>query len=168
MARVEVLQGDITEVPSGAVVNAANPGLLAGGGVCGAIHAAAGPALADACRGIGHCGVGRAVVTPSFGLKASTGADFVIHAVGPRYIDGAHAEAERLASAYRSVVDAAVDLGVATVTTPSISTGIFRFPLDDAARIAVSTLRGSGPDTLVCKMVCFDDRTRDAYVRALG
>lgn len=168
MARIEVLQGDITEIPSEAVVNAANSGLLAGGGVCGAIHSAAGPALGDACREIGHCEVGHAVVTPSFGLKMSTGADFVIHAVGPRYIDGTNAEAEHLASAYQSVVSAAVDLGVTTVTIPSISTGIFRFPLDDAARIAVFTLRESGPDTLVCKMVCFDGRTHDAYARVLG
>jgi O-acetyl-ADP-ribose deacetylase (regulator of RNase III) len=168
MQSIEILLGDITQTSSDAVVNSANRNLLAGGGVCGAIHRAAGGELELACRTFGHCETGQAIITPSFALKRSTGAEHVIHAVGPRYIDGKRGEAELLKSTYRAILEAAASLSVSTISIPSISTGIYRFPLEEASAIAVQTLRAHAPNDLICKIVCFDEETNQAYHRALG
>jgi len=163
MTTIEVLSGDITRIPADAIVNSANTSLLAGGGVCGAIHRAAGADLERACRGIGSCPTGHAVSTPAFALPAR----WVIHAVGPRWHDGSKGEPELLAECYRSIVAVADSLGARKVTVPSISTGIYRFPLGQAARIAITTVRGSSTALQSLAFVCFDETTRSAYDAAL-
>lgn len=134
------MEGDITEVPADAIVNAANSGLAGGGGVDGAIHHAGGPSIMkelDAIRAkIGHCPTGDAVVTGAGKLPAKV----VIHAVGPVYRDGKQGEPELLASCYRTALRLAREHGAATVTFPAISTGVYGYPLAEAAEIAVRTV----------------------------
>ena len=161
---MQVVMGDITSFPTQAIVNSANPSLLAGGGVCGAIHRAAGPELEKSCRLIGRIEPGQAVVTPAFNLPA----EYVIHAVAPRYLDGKHGEEEKLRETYRSLCRAIADNNVKNVTIPSIGTGIYRFPLKTAASIAVESLRINLPDNCDAKIVCFDTATETAYREALG
>lgn len=160
--RMSVHVGDITALDVDVVVNAANEQLLPGGGVCGAIHRAAGPELERACRRIGHCTTGGAVLTPGFGLKAR----HVIHAVGPVWHGGASGEAELLASTYRTSVELAADIEAESVAFPAISTGVFGYPPAEAAEVAVATVRAwlaghSWPRTVI--FCCFDAATADLY-----
>lgn len=135
---IKIVMGDLLKQHVDAVVNAANPQLLGGGGVCGAIHAAAGPKLLEACMAIGGCPAGGARITPGFDLKAK----WVIHAVGPQWQGGGKGEARLLASAYRASMDLAGDpaYGIRKVAFPAISTGIYGFPADQAATIAVDEI----------------------------
>ena len=140
-----VWQGDITTLDVDAVVNAANTGLRAGGGVCGAIFAAAGrDRLQRACDEIGGCATGDACVTPGFDLPAR----WVIHAVGPVWSGGSSGEDEALASAYRRSLEVAAGVGARRVAFPEISTGIYGFPAERAARVAVAALRGAAASSV--------------------
>ncbi len=142
-ARFEVVVGDITHHAVDAIVNAANERMLGGGGIDGAIHRAAGPDLLAACRAVPEvragvrCPTGEARITPGFRLPAR----FVIHTVGPVWRGGGHGEDAALASAYRSSLAVAAESGLESVAFPAISTGIYGFPADRAARIAVETVR---------------------------
>ena len=136
-AEIEVHAGDITALEVDAIVNAANEQLAPGGGVCGAIHRAAGPELAEACRAAGPCPTGAARITPGFALKAR----HVIHAVGPVWHGGEKGEDELLAGAYRSSLDLARDHGLHSIAFPAISTGVYGCPLARATGIAVGTVR---------------------------
>jgi O-acetyl-ADP-ribose deacetylase (regulator of RNase III) len=134
---IEIHQGDITRLALDAIVNAANEQLLPGGGVCGAIHRAAGPKLAEACRALGRCRTGSAVITPGFDLPAK----HVIHAVGPVWHGGTQGEAELLAGAYRSSLALCREHGLRSVAFPAISTGIYGYPLEAAAQVSVGAVR---------------------------
>jgi len=135
-ARLEVVTGDITRLTVDAVVNAANETLLGGGGVDGAIHAAAGPGLLEECRTLGGCDTGSARITRGYRLKAR----HVIHAVGPVWSGGNKKEADLLAGCYRTAIDLAERHALSTIAFPAISTGVYRFPPDLAARVAVGTV----------------------------
>jgi O-acetyl-ADP-ribose deacetylase (regulator of RNase III) len=130
---LEVLEGDITQVKADAVVNAANECLRGGGGVDGAIHRAGGPAIMEECRRIGRCPTGTAVITTGGNLPAR----YVIHTVGPVWHGGDRSEAELLRSAYDSSLELASDRGLSSIAFPSISTGVYGFPIDQAAPIAI-------------------------------
>src|SRR5437764_10490134 len=135
--RITPVLGDITAEDVDAVVNAANQALAGGGGVDGAIHRAAGRRdLQDACAGLGGCATGDAKATDGFRLPAR----WIIHAVGPRYRDGRHGEAELLASCYRRSLEVADELGARSIAFPAISTGIYGYPLEEATDIAVATV----------------------------
>lgn len=156
---------DITTLDVDAIVNAANRELAPGGGVCGAIHAAAGPELADACRRAGPCPTGEARITPGFRLRAR----YVIHAVGPVWQGGSWGEAEQLASAYRSAIDLAQANGLARIAFPAISTGIYGYPLQKATAVAVTSIRAAlrQPGSLTeVVFACFSRDALDAYARA--
>jgi len=133
---LRVEEGDITTYAVDAIVNAANEALASGGGVCGAIHRAAGPDLAAACARIGHCPTGDARLTPGFRLPAR----FVIHAVGPVWRGGSADEDRQLAACYRAIAAIAKREGFRTIAVPAISTGIYGFPAERAARIAIATM----------------------------
>jgi O-acetyl-ADP-ribose deacetylase len=163
--KVEAVQGDITRETVDAIVNAANEGLVPGGGVCGAIHRAGGPSIAEECRRIGHCPTGSAVATTAGDLPAR----WVIHAVGPVWRGGAAGEPDLLASAYRSSLCEAERIGARSIAFPAISTGIYGYPLDQATQIAVATVvewKGDGIDLV--RFVCFDGPTYQAYAKVLG
>lgn len=161
---VEAVQGDITAESVDAVVNAANEQLAPGGGVCGAIHDAGGPAIEAECRRIGHCPTGGAVATTAGGLPAR----FVIHAVGPVWRGGDRGEPGLLASAYRSALDEAARVGARSVAFPAISTGIYGYPLEEATRVAVEAVRNwKGEAVRLVRFVCFDRATLTAYEAAL-
>jgi len=167
MAEIEVRTGDITTLAVDAIVNAANERLAPGGGVCGAIHRAAGPGLARECAGLGGCPVGEARITGGHALPAAR----VIHAVGPVWQGGGSGERELLASAYRSSLELAEANGVRSIAFPAISTGVFGFPADQAAGIAVSTIRGTLPRTPGIDrviLVAFDAETARHLRDALG
>ena len=136
MHRIRVIEADITALEVDAIVNAANTALKGGGGVDGAIHRAAGPSLLEECRALGGCETGSAKATGGHGLKA----DHVIHAVGPVWNGGERGEDDLLAGCYRTAMALARERGARSIAFPSISTGIYRFPPDRAARIAVATL----------------------------
>ena len=153
---IETCLGDITELEVDAIVNAANERLAPGGGVCGAIHDAAGPELAAECARVGPCPTGDARATAGYRLPAR----WVIHAVGPRWGTGGDAKVELLASAYRRAVEVADDLGAQTIAFPSISTGIFGFPQPLASQTAVAALRSVQPISVErCVLVAFDPDT---------
>jgi O-acetyl-ADP-ribose deacetylase (regulator of RNase III) len=157
---------DITTLALDAIVNAANSELAAGGGVCGAIHRAAGPELARACAALAPCPAGSARITPGFHLPAR----FVIHAVGPVWRGGTFGEPALLASAYRTSVHLARDNGLRSIAFPAIGTGIFGYPLDAATKIAVATVREAlAPPGPVDEVVfaCFSEEALAAY-RAEG
>jgi O-acetyl-ADP-ribose deacetylase (regulator of RNase III) len=156
---------DITTLEVDAVVNAANSALAPGGGVCGAIHRAAGPELAAACARIGACPTGDARITPGFRLPAR----FVIHAVGPVWHGGAAGEAALLAAAYRASLALAKANGLCSVAVPAISTGIFGYPLDDATRVAVDAVYRELADPGSIERVifaCYSKEVLAAYRRA--
>ena len=161
--RVEAMKGDITTLEVDAIVNAANSALAGGGGVDGAIHHAAGPELDEACDRLGGCATGDAKATPGFRLPAR----WIIHTVGPRWHGGGEGEADALASCYRRSLEVADELGARTVAFPAISTGIYGYPAEDAAAVAVATLRGAPTDVEVVTLVAFDDRTLSLYRRLL-
>jgi O-acetyl-ADP-ribose deacetylase (regulator of RNase III) len=152
---------DITTLTVDAIVNAANTALAPGGGVCGAIHRAAGPELAAACERVAPCPTGEARLTPGFRLPAR----FVIHAVGPVWQGGGAGEPELLASAYRESLKLARAQGLRSIAFPAISTGIFGYPLDAATAIAVKTVREHGEPLDDVIFACFDQRTLVAYVK---
>lgn len=160
--RIELVTGDLTTLAVEAIVNAANSSLLGGGGVDGAIHRAAGPELLAECRTLGGCPTGGAKATRGYRLKAR----HVLHAVGPVWQGGGQGEPALLASCYATCLGLAEDLGLASLAFPAISTGIYRYPLDQATRIALAETRrhlaaGSGLSRIV--FCCFDDRTRQVY-----
>lgn len=161
--RIEVVQGDITGLDVDAVVTAANSELRGGGGVDAAVHRAAGPELLAACRAIGGCAVGDAVATPGFRLRAR----WVVHAVGPVWQGGTAGEAELLASAYRRSLEVAAEVGARSVAFPAISTGVYGYPRDEAAEIAVRTVRSAPPGVERVVLVGFDAATADSYRRLL-
>jgi len=165
--RIQIILGDITKQPVDAIVNAANCSLLGGGGVDGAIHRAAGPELLAECRTLHGCETGSAKITRGYRLPAK----HVIHTPGPVWHGGSHGEAELLASCYRSCLALASENRCATVDFPSISTGVYHFPLEKAAKIAMETiadyLRSHAEITRV-RMVCFDERTKAHYDAALA
>ena len=162
--RHEAAKGDITKEDVDAVVNAANPGLTRGGGVCGAIFAAAGPDLDAACAERGGCATGDAKATPGFRLPAR----WIIHAVGPVWHGGDRGEADLLASAYRRSLAVADEIGARSVAFPAISTGIYGYPLDAATEIAVRTCRDADTAVDLIRFVCFDDLTLASYRDALS
>jgi O-acetyl-ADP-ribose deacetylase (regulator of RNase III) len=161
--RLEAVRGDITRESVDAVVNAANPALGRGGGVCGAIFAAAGPGLDAACAALGGCATGDARATPGFALPAR----WIIHAVGPVWQGGDHGEPELLATAYRRSLAVADELGARSVAFPAISTGIYGYPLAGATDVAVATVRDAPSSLELVRFVCFDDRTLAAYQERL-
>jgi O-acetyl-ADP-ribose deacetylase len=134
---LNVVTADITTLDVDAIVNAANEGLVRGGGVCGAIFRAAGPQLDDACRAVAPCPTGEARITPGFNGRAR----WIVHAVGPVWHGGSRGEAALLASAYREALDAASSAGAQTIAFPAISTGIYGYPPDAAADVAIAAVR---------------------------
>jgi O-acetyl-ADP-ribose deacetylase (regulator of RNase III) len=165
--RIEIVEGDITGQEVDAIVNAANTSLLGGGGVDGAIHAAAGPELLEECRLLHGCPTGDAKVTSGYRLPAR----WVIHTVGPVWRGGDHREDELLANCYRRSLDLAVQNDIRTVAFPAISTGAYGFPLQRATRIAIREARAfldKNPGLNKIRFVCFDRRTHDMYQRVLA
>jgi O-acetyl-ADP-ribose deacetylase (regulator of RNase III) len=170
--RLSIIQGDITTQATDAIVNAANPGLMGGGGVDGAIHRAGGPAILEECKQIvasqGRLPTGKAVITTGGNLAAR----HVIHTVGPVWQGGKKGEATLLASAYRESLKLAAEHNLGSISFPSISTGAYGYPLAEAARVAtaaiVSFLREQITPLKEVVFVLFDSRTYDAYASALG
>jgi O-acetyl-ADP-ribose deacetylase len=160
---LEARRGDITKLAVDAIVNAANNALARGGGVCGAIFAAAGRQLDDACAAIGHCATGDAVVTDGFDLPAR----WIVHAVGPVWHGGDHGEAGLLESCYRRSIEVAREVGARTIAFPAISTGIYGYPRRKAAEIAVRTLRECASDLDSVLLVAFDEQTFRDYEELL-
>jgi O-acetyl-ADP-ribose deacetylase len=161
--RLQLVRGDITKQDVDAIVNAANSSLLGGGGVDGVIHRAAGPELVQRCRLLGGCQTGQAKVTPGFRLTAR----WIIHTVGPVWHGGTSGEPEQLASCYRESLARADDVGATSIAFPAISTGIFGYPINAAALIAVATVRSTPTSVTAIRFVCFDTETRDAYESVL-
>ena len=166
--RLDAVQGDITQQTTDAIVNAANTTLLGGGGVDGAIHRAGGPSILEECRRLDGCATGDAKITRGGRLAAR----FVIHAVGPVFRDGRHGEPELLASAYRRCLELAVENGLRSIAFPSISTGAYRFPIAEAAPIAVGTVAGfcaeHGDALHVVRFVLFSPADLAVYERELA
>ena len=166
MSRVEVVQGDITAMEVDAIVNAANESLLGGGGVDGAIHRAAGPRLLQECREVGGCPTGQARITNGYDLRAK----HIIHTVGPVWRGGEKGEPGLLASCYRECLRLASEGRIRSIAFPAISCGAYGYPRHAAVRVAVDQvtdfLAGHEIPERVY-FVCFDDRTREAYLRAM-
>jgi O-acetyl-ADP-ribose deacetylase (regulator of RNase III) len=165
-SRLELIEGDITEQDTKAIVNAANPSLLGGGGVDGAIHRAAGPELLEECRILGGCQTGDAKITKGYRLRAK----HVIHTVGPVYYRDGKRAPELLASAYRRSLEVASENKVRSVSFPSISTGAYGYPLEEAAPIALQTAINyldSHTDIELVHFVLFGSRAYQVYEKAL-
>ena len=165
--RMIVAEGDITGLEVDAIVNAANTSLLGGGGVDGAIHRVAGPKLLAECRGLGGCETGNAKITKGYGLAAK----WVIHAVGPVWNGGASGEDDLLASCYRRALDLALDRDIRSIAFPAISTGVYRFPVDRAAGIAVGIVADALAAAPVIERVifaCFGAESAEAHRAALA
>lgn len=166
MTTIRLVQGDITRETADAIVNAANSSLLGGGGVDGAIHRRGGPAILDACRDLraSHYGkglpTGQAVATTAGDLDAR----WVIHTVGPVW-SASEDRSALLASCYRESLRVADELGARTVAFPAISTGVYRWPMDDAARIATETVRETPTSVEEVRFVLFDDRAYEAFAQ---
>lgn len=166
---IDIIRGDITLEKSDAIVNAANKTLLGGGGVDGAIHKAAGPELLEACRQIGGCPTGEARITPGFKLPAK----YVIHTVGPVWSGGQKGEEELLYACYENSLLLAIEHKLKTIAFPCISTGVYHFPIERAAEIAISAVLGfwqENMDAFCLKRVafiCFDERNYNAYIDAM-
>ena len=161
---IETIKGDITKVSVDAIVNAANTSLLGGGGVDGAIHRAGGPAILEECKKIvaqqGGCKTGEAVITTAGNLPAK----FVIHTVGPVWNGGQNGEGEKLSNCYKNALQLAIDNACNTIAFPNISTGVYRFPKDEAARIAVTTVwnflkKTDGIERVL--FICYDQENFD-------
>jgi O-acetyl-ADP-ribose deacetylase (regulator of RNase III) len=164
--RIDLIQGDITKLKVDAIVNAANPSLLGGGGVDGAIHSAAGPGLLEVCRLLGGCKTGEARITKGYKLPAR----FVIHTVGPVWGVGDRNESELLAGCYRKSLTQATVHDCKTVAFPNISTGVYHFPKDLAAEIAIREVKkyleaNTVPEKVI--FVCFDDENFAIYKQLL-
>jgi len=161
---IEAVRADITTVEVDAVINAANPSLLGGGGVDGAIHRAAGPGLLAECRRLGGCATGDAKATGGHELPAR----WVIHTVGPVWHGGHRGEPDLLASCYARSLEVADEVGARSLAFPAISTGLFGYPPDQAADVAVRTLRAADTAVERVLLVAFDERTRRLYEVALA
>ena len=167
MNRIEVYKGDITKLKVDAIVNAANTSLLGGGGVDGAIHRAAGPELLDFNKKLGGCQTGEAKISPGFKLPSK----FIIHTVGPVWNGGKNNEDNLLANCYKNSLKISVENGVKSIAFPAISTGVYRFPLELAAKIAVSEVEKFLTQYKKLEkiiFVCFDEENFNIYTRLLN
>jgi O-acetyl-ADP-ribose deacetylase len=165
--RMTVVQGDITKQEVDAIVNAANEALRGGGGVDGAIHRAAGPELLEECKEIGGCPTGEARITKGYRLPAR----YVIHTVGPVWHGGDRGEPEKLAACYCNSLKVAAENGVRTIAFPGISTGVYGYPLEDATRLAVTTVKdclAALPDIEEVRFVTFGERATQVAERVLA
>ncbi|MCJ7554617.1 MAG: O-acetyl-ADP-ribose deacetylase [Ignavibacteriaceae bacterium] len=161
-SKIKIIQDDITKLKVDAIVNAANTTLLGGGGVDGAIHRAAGPQLLEECRTLNGCLTGEAKITKGYNLPAK----YVIHTVGPVWNGGNNKEDELLANCYRNSLKLAVESGIKTIAFPAISTGVYRFPLERATKIAIKEVREFLKENKSIEkiiFVCFDEDTFKAY-----
>jgi O-acetyl-ADP-ribose deacetylase (regulator of RNase III) len=165
MSRLKLFLGDITKLPVDAIVNAANLSLLGGGGVDGAVHRAAGPGLLEACRKLNGCATGDAKATPGFLLPAK----WVFHAVGPVWRGGTHGEDDLLASCYRRCMDLASEHRLVSIAFPAISTGVYAFPPERAAKIACKTVKEGLVHSSIHQVTfaCFDEATLSLYQQLL-
>ena len=167
MKRLSIVKGDIVKAKTDAIVNAANTSLLGGGGVDGAIHRAAGPELLAECETLNGCRTGEAKITKGYKLKAK----YVIHTPGPIWRGGKWGEPDLLANCYRNCLALAKENCVKTIAFPSISTGVYRFPVDQAAKIAIGEILDflENDDSIEqVTVVCFDDKTKEFYMDALA